>query len=401
MLQRLLQDAAAALQTALHLRSDYPAAHLNLANVLREQGLLTEAAASAHRVLHLQPTSALAHRALAVILQEQGLVGEAIDAFDCALAIKPDFAEAQSGRLFCLNYDPARSAASIAQAHRQWGERWAAAPGEAPLVSERAQGSLRIGYVSADFHRHPVGFFFSGVVEAHDRSAVEVFCYANGGGDDDITDRIRQAADRWRPIGALSDDAAEALIRSDRIDILVDLSGHTASNRLSLFSRRAAPVQASWLGYVATTGVPAMDYVITDAVTAPTGSEAIFTERLERLPHVRFCYTPPAYAPAPAPRPSLNGRPFTFGSFNDLLKIGPEVIKAWSQILLATPGSRLILKWKSLGDEGVRQRLRYAFAAEGVADERLTLRGHVAHAAMLQAYDEVDVALDPFRSAAV
>ena len=138
------------------------------------------------------------------------------------------------------------------------------------LRSDYPAAHLNLANVSADCHRHPVGFFFSGVVEAHDRSAVEVFCYANGGGDDEITRRIRQAADHWRPIGALSDDAAEALIRSDRIDILVDLSGHTASNRLSLFSRRAAPVQASWLGYVATTGVPAMDYVITDAVRAPT-----------------------------------------------------------------------------------------------------------------------------------
>jgi predicted O-linked N-acetylglucosamine transferase (SPINDLY family) len=193
----------------------------------------------------------------------------------------------------------------------------------------------------------------------------------------------------------LDDAAAETIIRADVIDVLVDLSGHTAHGRLSLFARRPAPVQAAWLGYVSTTGLPAMDYLITDAETAPPGSERLFTETLLRSPCGRFCYAPPDEAPAVVTPPSLAGKPFVFGSFNDTLKITPRVVRLWAEVVKAAPEARLMLKWRSLDDEGVRNRLTAQFLHAGVDPARLDLRGHSPHPEMLAQYADMDVALDP------
>jgi protein O-GlcNAc transferase len=394
--QGRLAEAAALLEQAMTLDPADAAAPMNLGNVLREQGRLTDAARFGRLAAARDPGSVLAQRNLAITLRDQGRLAETLAAFDRAVALQPGFAEAESGRLFCLNYDPALTAPAVGEAHRRWGERWpppAAAPFPNPRDPERR---LRIGYVSGDLHAHPVGYFLKRVLEAHDRSAVETVCYSNGVRSDATSQTLRAAAGHWREIAALPDAAAEALVRADGVDILVDLSGHCASNRLPLFARRPAPLQASWLGYVATTGLPAMDYVLSDPVTAPPGADGLFTEAVLRLPHGRFCYAPPDDAPPVAAAPSSRGAPFTFGSFNDLLKVGPEVVGLWSRVLLATPGSRLMLKWASLSDEGVRARLAEAFAAEGLAPARLVFSAYSPHRDMLAQYGDVDVALDPF-----
>ena len=240
------------------------------------------------------------------------------------------------------------------------------------FANDRSPGRrLRIGYVSGDFRLHPVGFLLARVLEAHDRAAVEIFCYANQAKADAMTQRLQAAADHWRGIAGLSDaDAAELIIR-DGVDILVDLSGHTAKNRLPLFALRAAPVQACWLGYFGTTGLGAMDYLVMDGDAVPPGEERWYSEALVRLPYGRFCYAPPDYAPAPVDPPALKRGYVTFGSFNNIAKIGPDVVALWADVLRAAPQSRLLLKWKSLDDEGARRRLAEAFADAGVAGERL------------------------------
>jgi protein O-GlcNAc transferase len=207
---------------------------------------------------------------------------------------------------------------------------------------------------------------------------------------------LRAAADHWRDIVGLSDSDAAAMIERDRIDILVDLSGHTARNRLLLFARRAAPVQASWLGYFGATGLRAMDYLVMDEATLPAGEERWFGETIVRLPHGRFCYAPPDYAPEPVDPPSLKRGYATFGSFNNVAKIGAEVIKLWAAVLDASPGSRLLLKWRSFDNEQVRRRVSNDFGAAGIAPERLELRGLSPHADMLAQYGDIDIALDPF-----
>lgn len=394
-LQGRLDEAASALEQALTLEPGYAAASMNLGNVRSEQGRLTEAEQNVRRALELEPRHAVAWRNLAAIHRVQGRATDALGAYEKALALDPGFADAESGRLLTLSYLTDVSAADIFEAHRAWGAKAAApAPARHPnsLDPDRP---LRIGYVSADLHSHPVGFFLSGVLERHDPAAVQAICYRTGGAPDETTQRLQAAASGWRDIAGASDEEAERLVRADGIDILVDLSGHTAGHRLPLFARRPAPVQASWLGYVATTGLAAIDYLITDAWTAPEGSEGLFTEKLVRLPHGRFCYAPPAYAPEPAPRPRAD-RPITFGSFNDLMKLNAEVVRTWSRVLAAVPGSRLYLKWTSLGDGEVRARVGAAFAGRGIEPERLVLAGRSPHADMLAQYGEVDVALDPF-----
>lgn len=194
----------------------------------------------------------------------------------------------------------------------------------------------------------------------------------------------------------MSDADLAAQIRADGIDILVDLSGHTAGNRLTVFGRKPAPVQAAWLGYFNTTGVGAIDYVLMDAATVPEGGERWFTEEVVRLPEGRFCYAPPDYAPPVAPLPARARGHVTFGSFNNMAKVTPAVIELWAAVLQAVPGARLILKWKSLADAAECDRLRQAFAAHAIAPERLELRGPTPHREMLTEYGDVDIALDPF-----
>jgi predicted O-linked N-acetylglucosamine transferase (SPINDLY family) len=234
------------------------------------------------------------------------------------------------------------------------------------------------------------------ILEAHAPECVESFVYSNGPVADATTDRLRRAAGAWRDVSAMTDEAVASLVRSDAIDVLVDLSGHSARNRLAVFGARAAPVQVSYLGYVATTGLASIDYVLTDADTAPPGSEGLFSEAVVRLPSGKFCYVPPAYASEPAPPPSARTGAVTFGSFNNVLKLGPEVIDLWSQVLAAAPGSRLVLKWPALAEPCVRDRIARAFEACGVEAGRLDLRGVSPHAAMLGEYGDIDVALDPF-----
>jgi predicted O-linked N-acetylglucosamine transferase (SPINDLY family) len=255
---------------------------------------------------------------------------------------------------------------------------------------------LRVGYVSGDFCRHPVGYFLDAVLSAHDPAAVEVYAYSNSAFADDLTDRLRGLAAHWRSLAGLSDAAAAALVAGDGIDILIDLAGHTARNRLPMFARRPAPVQATWLGFWSTTGLSAMDYILTDATTVRPAEESGYSERVLRLPGCRFCYTPPDYAPPPVPPPMLAGRGVTFGSFNNLSKIGPEVVRLWATVLRTVPGARLLLKWRSLLDPIARRRVIDAFAAEGIATDQLDLRGPSPHPAMLAEYGDMDIALDPF-----
>jgi protein O-GlcNAc transferase len=389
-------EAIAAYQRAVQLQPGFAEAHTNLANALLGQGLLEAAEAAYRRVVALRPDSADAHMNLAEALQGQGRLVEAMAEFETVMRLRPDHASARDAWLCGLNYRPDISPETLLAKHRRWAPR----PEPAPTADDKRDRSpdrrLRIGYVSGDFHNHPVGFFLTPVLRAHDPAQVEVFCYSNGERNDAVTHRLRQSAHHWRDIAALSDEAAAARVREDGVDILVDLSGRTPFNRLGLFALSPAPLQASWLGYTATTGLDQIDYLLMDPATAPAGAESWCGEALVRLPHGRFCYGPPDNAPAPAAPPSIARGAVTFGCFNNLLKIGPEVAGLWASVLAAVPGSRLVLKWRSLADTGVRRRVGEMFAAAGVPGEALELRGFSPHGDMLAEYADIDIALDPF-----
>jgi len=260
----------------------------------------------------------------------------------------------------------------------------------------RPDRRLRIGYVSGDLRFHPVGYFLDKVFAAHDASAVEIYCYANTVTSDAITDRLRAASHQWRVIAGLPDEAVVAQIRDDGIDILIDLAGHTDMNRLLMFALRPAPVQVSWLGYFGTAGLGAIDYTLMDKASVPPGDERWFREAIARLPYGRFCYQPHAEAPEPAAPPVCRRGYVMFGSFNNIAKIGPDVVQLWARVLDAVPRSRLLLKWTSLGEARARHRLVEAFAAAGIAEDRLELRGKSPHREMLGEYGDMDLALDPF-----
>lgn len=390
-------EAIAAYQQAIALDPELAEAHNNLGIVLKEQGLLEQATGHLRRALALRPGYAEACNNLGLALEIQGRVEEAIAAYRQALAFDPGLSRAHSNILFALNYLPRHDPRKIFEEHSRWAETHAGAlRATTESAANGETGRLRIGYVSPDFRTHPVAYFIEAVLACHDAEQFEVTCYSDVTAPDAVTARLRGLSHRWRDIHGLTDEQASALVRQDGIDILVDLAGHTERNRLFLFARHPAPVQASWIGYFNTTGLPAMDYFISDGFSSPPGQEKLFAEKLIRLPHSRFCYRPPDYAPEVADPPSMaNGR-ITFGSFNNLAKLNGEVISLWAEILSALPDSRLLLKSLALGDPDTRERYLALFASHGIQPERISLSEHSPHAEMLAEYGKIDIALDPF-----
>ncbi|MGE0719673.1 MAG: tetratricopeptide repeat protein [Alphaproteobacteria bacterium] len=391
------EGAAAALARAEALDPTTAETPFNRATAERARDRLGAAIAALERALARRPGFPAAELNLAYLLLEQGRVAEADQAFDSMLAVDPDHGRAASGKLFALNYRADLDPGAVAAAHRGWGERFAPLPPPRTFANPPdPERRLRVGYVSADLRAHSVAWFAGPVFAAHDRDAVEVVAYADVTTPDATTAALRDKVDLWRPIGGMADAEVFAMIEADRVDVLVDLGGHTAWNRLGVFARRAAPVQASWLGYPHPTGVAAIDIRITDAVADPPEADVPAAgERLVRLGRPFLAYAPPPDAGPVSARPA--GAPPVFASFNVLPKISAATVAAWAGILAAVPGSRLLLKARGLDDPDTAALWRARFAAAGVAPDRLDLRGRVAStAAHLAVYDAVDIALDPF-----
>lgn len=390
-------EAILAYQQALALDPELAEAHNNLGIVLKEQGLLEQAIGHLQRALELRPGYAEACNNLGLALEIQGQVTEAIAAYRQALIFDPHLLRAHSNILFALNYLPRYDPQAIFEEHLSWSKTYAEALcSHKAAAPDRTADRIRIGYVSPDFRAHPVAYFIEAVLASHTPEQFEVTCYSDVIAPDEVTARLRRLAHHWRDIHGLTDEQACEVVRRDGIDILVDLAGHTDRNRLLLFARKPAPVQASWIGYFNTTGLAAMDYFISDQFSSPAGQERLFAEKLIRLPHSRFCYRPPDYAPEVAPPPSMKNSYITFGSFNNLAKINDDVVALWSEILSALPDSRLFLKSLALKDRNTRERYLNLFAAHGIAQDRISISEHSPHPEMLAEYGKIDIALDPF-----
>ena len=392
-------DKERLLHRALAIRS-WAGALNNLGNAAKGADRLTDAVRRYRQALAEDPANAFAFNNVATTLRDQAELAQAIFCYRCALAIDPGAAATESNFLQALQFDPSIDDADIAAFHRRWAARHAGTyRGNSlpPLAARTSVGSrLRIGYVSADLRAHPVGFFLLPVLESRNRRSFHVTCYATRKADDEIATALRAATDDWVDAAAVGDAALAERVRADRIDILVDLSGHTAHHRLLVFARRPAAIQVTWLGYFDTTGLSAIDYLLTDAWEVPAGHDDRFTEQVVRLPAGRFAWRPPSYAPATASAPSARTGSVTFGSFNNLGKLTEPAIRLWARVLMAVPTARLLLKWSSLADPAVAAAIHRRFAGHGADPRRVELRGASTHPAMLAEYGDVDIALDPF-----
>ena len=392
-------QAVASYRRALELKPDFAEAHYNLGVTLNDQLTLDEAVACYRRALELKPDFAEAHNNLGNALREQGKLEEAVACYRRALELNPDLAEVRSNLLYTLQYCTGVTPVALAEAHAEYDRRHAAplrgAVAQHENVRDRSD-RLRLGFVSPDLGRHPVGYFLVRVLENLGKEQVETVCYSDRIIKDDLTCRLQAAATQWRDVIGNSDQRLAEQIRADRIDILFDLAGHTARNRLLVFACKPAPIQVTWIGYEGTTGLAAMDYLIADRHIVPEGTENYYRERVLRMPDGYLCYDPSVAAPPVGPLPSSTTDYVTFGSFNNLAKITLEVVEVWAEILRRTPTARLVLKYCGLGDPSVKRRYVDLFVAHGVEPQRLELLPSSSYAEYLTMYRQVDVALDPF-----
>lgn len=371
--------------------------HVNLGTAYRAAGRLGEAIKQLEIALTKDARSADAHNNIANALQLMGRPDAALRHFDEALELSPGAKDIASNRLYTLNFAAGMSGAEIARQHRAWGAAQRRPNAARWDVDRSPDRKLRVGWVSSDLRTHSVSFFFAPLLEAIDKDAFSNVAYFTGVRVDDTTARLRGYADEWVEAYAMTDDELAARVRADRIDVLVDLAGHTGGNRLGVFAHAPAPVQVSWLGYPNTTGLEAVGWRITDADADPEGADALYTERLVRLDDGFLCYEPWPTAPDVASLPAERRGALTFGSFNNLAKVGQRVIELWSRVLRAAPGSSLLVKAPPLADPGVRALLSARFEKCGVPSRSLTLLGEDKTIdAHLARYGAVDVALDTF-----
>jgi len=396
--QRKFEEAVTSCKRAVALKPDFAEAHGNLGLVRLAQHKFEEAVASYTQAVALKPDYPEAHCNLGNALSSQGKLEEAIISFGRAVALKPNDVGTNSNLLLTLNYRVTSSPDEIYAAHRSWGSRYDTAAPKTYRNDCNPERRLRIGYVSPDFRRHSVPFFFEPLLREHDRKRVEVFCYAEIANPDFVTARIASLADQWRSTVGTSDEALARKIAEDGIDILVDLAGHTANNRLLVFAAKPSPVQVTWLGYPNSTGLMAMDYRLVDAVTDPVGrADRSASEKLLRLADGFLCYGPPAEAPDPAPGLQEGKGFLTFGSFNNPTKISGPTLDAWAVLLNKFSRSRLVLKGVPFADAATCALVQARLVERGVAAERVTLLGQMPDLAdHLRLYREIDIALDPF-----
>ncbi len=374
---------------------EYAGAHLNLGSVYFDAGKHEAALHHAREAVRLDPERSEGWFNLGLCLADHIRLDEAADAFRQTLKIRPGYAAAAAGLLYTLNLLPGTDPEAVAAEHLKVAKKLF------PTTATRSERAIverpvRIGYVSGDFCAHAVNYFFEPILQHHDTSLFEVYCYSDTEHPDGVTRRLQTYANKWREIKDLQDDGVLRQIQSDRIDILVDLAGYTKLNRLGVFARKAAPIQLSYLGYPATTGLEAMDYRIVDVTTAPRDEGERGTETLLRLPNGFACFRPPEHAPRVTSPPHTGQGHITFGSFHKLEKIGPAVVESWAVVLRRTPGSRLLIIRDEL-DAWQQDRLTKMFLGHGIGAERLGMR-HLRYSgsSFLELFAEIDIQLDTF-----
>jgi predicted O-linked N-acetylglucosamine transferase (SPINDLY family) len=391
-------EAMAGYERALELQPHFPEAYNNLAAFYNDLSRPDDAIACCRKGIEQEPKSAAIYANLATALQNLGRVDEAVEASRTSVALRPEGVGEYSNLIYKLNFNPRFTPADIFAEHLQWAARHAE-PLRAewrPHTNDRNfHRRLRVGYVSPYFREHAVNFFSEPLIVAHDRQQVEVVCYSDSRLADSATERIKGRADHWREVRYKTDEELVQLVRQDQIDILVDLTGHIAGNRLLAFARKPAPVQVTYIGYQNTTGMSAMDYRLTDAWADPPGvTDPFYTEKLVRLPRSYFCYRPSDDAPDVSPLPASERGFITFGSFNNSAKLAPVVFDTWVELLACVPTARLMI----LAHQGgyLRQHLDERMRAAGLDPGRIELCEKRPRGEYLELLRQADIALDPF-----
>jgi protein O-GlcNAc transferase len=398
-MQNKLKEAEQSYIQAISLKSDYAEAHSNLGNIMKDQGKLVEAEFYCKQAINLKSHLPEAHNNLGTTLQKMGNLEEALKHYRKGISLKPDFSECHSNKNLCLNYFQGISNQYIFEQHLEFGKQFDKLRKILNLNfsnKKYSKKNLRVGYVSGDFREGSIAYFFEMLLLHHDPKKVKTFCYYNDFILDETTTRLKELSTHWRSIFNLSDNDVIKIIRNDEIDILVDLSGHTAKNRLLVFAYKPAPIQITWLGYPNTTGLSAIDYRFTDIISDPIGkSEKFYSEKLYRLDNNFLCYKGDQTISFNNIPPNKSSNYITFGSFNNFSKITSNVIKTWSVILKNIPKSRLILKSPQL-NKNVKFYLDI-FEKEGVNRDRIEFIERIDSSSdHLQLYNKIDISLDTF-----
>ena len=392
-------EAMAAYQRAIELRPNYAWALTNLGNLLEKKSRFNEAEASYRRAIELNADFAPAHNNLGQLLKDLGRLDEAMPCYRRATDLAPDSASVHSNLLAVMQYCPGITLPELFAAHCEYDRRHAAPLRAAWHPHENLRDPdrpLRLGLVSPHFASHPVGHFLVRALENLDRGEFEIIGYSDTRASDAMTERLRAAMTGWRDTSAFSDEQLTERIREDRIDILFDLAGHTSGNRLLVFARKPAPIQITWLDYVGTTGLSAMDYILGDPREIPPEAEPWYREKVLRMPDDYICFDPPPNAPPVGPLPALASGRVTFASFNIPPKTTPEIVRVWARILAAVPGSRLVLKNRGFDAGPTNARYRRMFEEGGISHDRVEFLGWSPQHELLASYNRVDVALDTF-----
>ena len=373
----------------------------NYAITLRDLDRFDEAEQMYMKSVELAPENAAGYNNLAILSMEMGKADESIELYAKAIELDPNYGSARSNMLFFMNYSERFSPEDLFAAHLEW-QKYHAEPVVAGSDyhgnSSDPGRKLRIGYLSADLYGHAVSYFIDAALKYHDRENFEVYCYAHVLTPDDITKRLTSFVSKFRYIHQLNAREVAHLIREDEIDILIELGGHTAGNRLDVVALRPAPVQVTWIGYPNTTGLDCVDYRFVDEITDPVGrADETHTEQLWRLPRSFTCYTPTGLNLAESKTPpSEEDGYITFGSFNNSSKLSASTIKTWAKILERVPTAKLLLKSASFSDDDTKERFRKRFMDLGVEPERIELFGRLRTEDHLLLYNKIDIALDPF-----
>ncbi|WKZ11775.1 MAG: tetratricopeptide repeat protein [Gammaproteobacteria bacterium] len=405
MMASLYQRAHAAMQAErvylrlLQLAPQRDATYNDLAQLYIDFAHFSKARDLALRALHLKPDQPALWNTLALAQASLGLVKDALASYRKVMEMAPNLAISHSNMLLTMHYSTDVGPAEMAEEHRRWG-RLHAPPGLATRAFPNAPDPgrrLRVGYLSPDFRRHSVAFFFEPLLDHRNREQFEVYCYGEVRSPDEVTQRIKAKADHYRNTTGMHDLQLSDQIKADGVDILVDLAGHTGTSRTVLLGYRPAPVQVTYCGYPDTTGIEVVDYRITDALADPPGVDDRYTETLCRLPEGFLCFRPPESLPEVGPAPMLAGAAVTFGSFNREFKVSQDTYDLWCRILRAVPHSRMIMKSIAGGDPATRRLTLAEFERRGVTPDRIEIIGFIAEQKdHLASYRRVDIALDTY-----